>query len=350
MNNAMVAHLWANEQKGSAKGSNFFFDGDSIYSFGRHFEAGRIVRNKLGERAYLINTSRYSNTTGKHMSKVWNSLPTNALVFGMNELVESDISFVISKLEYISATADKYKRARTQISYREIWEPFKNLIAYIRFFNMGTPKQILKKNANEWLGAKHELARRSDEVKRKYVHELKRIFKIMLDHQSLADFGTVNLIIDEICGEGTWTAYTDRCQRHRAAKEEREAKAIKRAKIENENRKKTLEERVRKWKAGEINHLYIDSWYNQTEPNVWLRIKGDYIQTSKNINISLEEGRRLWWMVKIFHDGENFRHDLAKDMSGHSWEINSYKNDILTAGCHRISYEEMERIAKELGW
>lgn len=51
----MVAHLWANEQQESANGSNFYFDGSSIYSYGRHFEAGRIVRNKRGERAYLIN-------------------------------------------------------------------------------------------------------------------------------------------------------------------------------------------------------------------------------------------------------------------------------------------------------
>ena len=46
MNNSMIAHLWANEKKESANGSNFFFEGESIYSYGYHFEAGRIVRNK----------------------------------------------------------------------------------------------------------------------------------------------------------------------------------------------------------------------------------------------------------------------------------------------------------------
>lgn len=30
--------------------------------------------------------------------------------------------------------------------------------------------------------------------------------------------------------------------------------------------------------------------------------------------------------------------------------INRYENDLLTAGCHRIAYNEMERIAKQLGW
>lgn len=54
MNNSMVAHLWANEKQESANGSNFYFEGESIYSYGRHFEVGRIVRNKRGEKAYSI--------------------------------------------------------------------------------------------------------------------------------------------------------------------------------------------------------------------------------------------------------------------------------------------------------
>lgn len=38
MNNSMVAHLWANEKKESARGNKFFFEGKSIYSYGYHFE------------------------------------------------------------------------------------------------------------------------------------------------------------------------------------------------------------------------------------------------------------------------------------------------------------------------
>lgn len=32
----------------------FFFEGRSIYSYGYHFEVGRIVRNKCGKKAYLL--------------------------------------------------------------------------------------------------------------------------------------------------------------------------------------------------------------------------------------------------------------------------------------------------------
>lgn len=62
---------------------------------------------------------------------------------------------------------------------------------YIQFFNMGTAKSILKKSANDWLGTNHELSKSEDSIKRKHVHELKRIFQILLDHQGLKVLGTV---------------------------------------------------------------------------------------------------------------------------------------------------------------
>ena len=246
MNNKMVAHLWANEQQESAFGSNFYFNGASIYSWGTHFEAGRIVRNKRGEIAYLINEERYSNSTSQHQSYIRSAIPSGAMIFSvgynMNNL--GNMLFVVNQLEAIKDSAERYRKARTEISYHNIWNPFKSLMAYIGFFDLGTPKQLIKKNVNEWIGTKHELSWKSDKVKREHVRELKRIFQIMLNHKELAVFGTVNVIVDEICGEGTWISYIERCQKFRAAQEDREAKRIEKARVENEARKKTLEERI----------------------------------------------------------------------------------------------------------
>lgn len=361
MNNKMVAHLWANEQKESARGSNFFFDGASIYSFGRHFEAGRIVYNKRGEKAYLINTSRYllgngrysKITSSKHMPKVWEAIPTGSLTFGMEELSEGGMLYVVKQLETIKASAERCKRARTEdiLFFHDIWNNFNSLVKYINFFDMGTPKQILRLTANKWLGTKHELAWKSEKVKQEYVRELKRVFQILLDHQALEVLGTINVIVDEICGEGTWTSYTERCQKYRVAQKEREAKIIEAARIENEVRKKSLEERIKLWKAGEIQEINAPYRYYDLDdkPNVWLRIKNGKVETSKGIILSQTEAERLWKRIKSFHDGAQFQHDLARDSSGHGWAFNKYQNDMLTAGCHRISYSEMESIAKQLG-
>lgn len=352
MNNSMVAHLWANEKKESARGSNFFFEGRSIYSYGYHFEVGRNVRNKCGEKAYLLNDKYYSSSTCKHQRCVRSAIPTGSKVFsvGYNMSDDGSMAFITSQLELIKEVIEKYKKVRTELSYRDIWETFKNLMDYIEFFDMGTPRRLLKKSANEWLGTNHELSRKSDKIKREHVRELKRIFQILLNHQALKILGTVNVVVDEVCGEGTWAKYTIRCQRWTEGCEKREAIVLEKARKEEEARNKALEERIQMWKSGEISQLSYYCWSENDQPNVWLRIKNGKIETSKGIKVELTEAERLWRLIKVFHNGGQFQHDLALDVTGHRWAFNRYENNMLTAGCHRIAYSEMESIAKQLGW
>lgn len=94
MNNSMVAHLWANEKKESARGSNLFFEGRSIYSYGYHFEVGRIVRNKCGEKAYLLNDKYYSSSTCKHQRCVRSAIPTGSKVFSVGYNMSDDATWL----------------------------------------------------------------------------------------------------------------------------------------------------------------------------------------------------------------------------------------------------------------
>lgn len=275
MNNSMVAHLWANEKRESANGSNFYFKGESIYSYGRHFEVGRIVRNKRGEKAYLINDTYYSSTTSKHQYYVREAIPTGSKVFfvGYNISNTGNMAFVTGRLESIKDAIEKYKFARTELPYQNVWGAFKNLMGCIEFFDMGTPQRLLKKSANEWLGTNHELSWKSDKIKREHVRELKRIFQILLNHQALEVLGTVNVVVDEVCGEGTWAKYTIRHQRWIEGCEKREAIVLEKARKEEEARNKALEERIQMWKSGEISQLSYYCWSENDQPNVWLRIK-----------------------------------------------------------------------------
>lgn len=84
--------------------------------------------------------------------------------------------------------------------------------------------------------------------------------------------------------------------------------------------------------------------------NALLRVHNGCIETSMGIQVKAKEAVRLWKLVELFHKNEaDFRHDLVHDANNHNWSINSYKNDILTAGCHRIRYEEMRNAAMKLG-
>ena len=313
MNNSMVAHLWAHEQEESASGSNFFFEGTSIYSYGHHFEVGRIVKNKQGKKAYLINEDYYSATMSKHQRYVRNAIPTQAMVFSVGDNISDtgNMRFVASKLESIKKSIEKYKRAKTELSYTDIWGAFGNMMDYIQFFNMGTAKSILKKSANDWLGTNHELSKSGDSIKRKHVHELKRIFQILLDHQGLKVLGTVNVIVDEVCGEGTWIKYSERSERWRKGEEERERIKLERLRKEEEARYKDFDEKLEEWKSGEINFLNTPFYIPGEKPNAWIRIKGNIIETSKQIKIGIAEARKLWRAVSAMHRGAEFRHGLV---------------------------------------
>ena len=71
MNNSQVAHCWANQTKAKGRGSNFFFEGESIYSYGGHFEVARLVQTERGKTIALFDPTTYSVTTSRHQSEAW---------------------------------------------------------------------------------------------------------------------------------------------------------------------------------------------------------------------------------------------------------------------------------------
>lgn len=131
---------------------------------------------------------------------------------------------------------------------------------------------------------------------------------------------------------------------------EKEALIFEKRRKEKEDRKKKFEEQIEMWKSGKILELHPHYYLEDDQSNVWLRIKNGIIETSKNIKIERAEAERLWKLIKLFHNGSKFQRDMVLDTTGHKWKTNSYKNDILVVGCHRIAYSEMKGIARQLGW
>lgn len=63
MNNSEVAHVWAQQTKARATGSNFYFEGPHLYSYGRHFMVGRILPSGVA----VLTSRSYSVTTARHI-------------------------------------------------------------------------------------------------------------------------------------------------------------------------------------------------------------------------------------------------------------------------------------------
>jgi len=72
VNPQTVAHLWANQLQTEARtaNSNFYFNGDVIYSYGSHFPIAKHETNQKGTKVILFTTRSYSNTTAKQKNIV----------------------------------------------------------------------------------------------------------------------------------------------------------------------------------------------------------------------------------------------------------------------------------------
>lgn len=90
MNNDQVAHLWANKSRQQAKGSNVFFEGNTIYSYGHHFPMARLYKGVV-----LYTTGSYSVTTAKHLSIVRRAC-SHLTVFNVDDVSAEPSKFDIA--------------------------------------------------------------------------------------------------------------------------------------------------------------------------------------------------------------------------------------------------------------
>ena len=111
----MVAHLWANRTQDYARnpGHNFYFSGDTIYSYGSHFPIARHVETKRG-RAVLFTTRSYSSTTAGHKCVV-SSACRHLTTFHVPDVYGTDYraGFDSYRKRYLEL-AQKYTKARNR--------------------------------------------------------------------------------------------------------------------------------------------------------------------------------------------------------------------------------------------
>lgn len=82
---SQVLHLWANQSQSDARTKNVYFDGLKCWSYGSHYELGRLVEFR-GVRVALINDTGYSVTTNKHINWAYGA-SENMVRFKTTELM-----------------------------------------------------------------------------------------------------------------------------------------------------------------------------------------------------------------------------------------------------------------------
>ncbi len=114
-NHKEVAHYWANRSQLRGESGNMFFEGDTIYSYGRHFIIAKLVRDRHGETVALFNNDSYSTSTSKHQSYTRNAA-SHLKQFRVPDLDSSNTSHksnVMFLLQEINDGKYRFKRDRS---------------------------------------------------------------------------------------------------------------------------------------------------------------------------------------------------------------------------------------------
>lgn len=103
-------HIYAQrtQDKGRSSSGNVFFQNDTLYSYGKHFELAKFV----GDNVVLVNDTRYSVSTTKHQYITEQALRQYGCIY----ISSWDIREVNSRLEILKDKLSKAKKPEIYIS------------------------------------------------------------------------------------------------------------------------------------------------------------------------------------------------------------------------------------------
>lgn len=310
MNNREVAHLWAAQSRTGAKGSNFYFEGRTIYSYGPHFPVATI-HERNGRRAVLFTDRTYSVTTSKHQGYAANAvrhLPCFRVPH-ISPVVGRDHSENFNALaQRVADCATKAMRRTTE--QRVEWDAeeaaraHKALADYVTFF--GVRRKMIPMPG---FAAAFERARRIENP----------------DPASL-----------------------DKRERAKAAR-----KAAKEVKERKARELQAVHDMARRtdWRLfGEFTgYVHNSGRVSDTGP-VMLRVNGDAIETSMGARVPLAAAPMVWQAVSLARRrGREFSRGRGLARIG-DYPLDRIDADgTLHAGCHTIPYSELASMARALG-
>jgi len=292
-----IPHLWAHRTQDDArnKQGNLYFSGDIIYSYGSHFPIARHVTNEAGERAVLFTTATYSVTTSSHCSAVRSAIPSDIRVFHVPNVCHGRYSGSdLTADDHAGNMADYAERiekhvitsARARSSYAKTWN-------------------------NQHAGHLRDQA-----------------------FAYCAFFGLPVPNIPEVPEIDSDALTTIRKREAKRAAEK--AEQTKRERAEALVRQQEL---ITKWRTG----LYSGYFYDVP---VMLRIDGDEVVTSLGAHFPISHAKRaLAFVRKIRESGQGYVRN------GHTIHLGHYSIDrieadgTVKAGCHVVSWQEIERIS-----
>ena len=188
--NSELAHTYANQSQQSGRNSSgsFYFDGKTIYSYGRHFPIAKIVTNEQGLECMLFTYRSYSNSTSKQISIVRNATRQYKKIYCYSPEDSHELNFKswLNLAEIETAKLQKAKKPELYLNQLGILN--REALEYAEFFNIEIPitlQAVLsikdKKENLVYMSKKAELmkiekAKKEKALKIEYKEQLKKWF------------------------------------------------------------------------------------------------------------------------------------------------------------------------------
>jgi hypothetical protein len=301
-----IAHLWAHQTQPDARNpqGNFFFVGDTIYSYRTSFPVGRLVKNGHEIRAALITAESYSVTTSGHIHMARNAA---------RHLKEFEVPNPAASL--FKCSLDLRKLAAKAL--KDLRAAKSNPQRAIRF---------------------RELEGRVDKA---------NIFNVFFGYSARVEMPSDTTEIFAIT-----TAWEQARERRREAREANRSRVFRerreRDRAEAAELAVKMPQLLDSWRAG--NTVPELGYYRLYSLPVMLRVSGEEIETSLGARFPIDHAKRgIQFIRKVVASGNPFQ------ANGHRFPLGNYKietvdaNGNVKAGCHYVTYPEIERLAGVLG-
>ena len=282
-NGDQVIHLWANQSQTEARSTNVFFNGASAYSYGSHYELGRLIKVK-GHTVALINNRGYSVTTAKHISWAWGAC-------------SHMIRIKSSSFNWLQGLKDESANIKGELAA---------LLRRRTFWS----SSISSETINEYLGNDSYLGGR--------INEFNKTAKLL---------GKASLCVK------VTASYKRQLQAHIESRLKREAelKSPEHIKAKAEKAVKKAEKDITAWRQGGT----LTNALRSLKPML-IRVQGDSVQTSSGAHVPLNEALELFKRISCGLPVDD-------DAMG-SFKVDTVRNGEIKIGCHTFALSEVQSV------
>lgn len=298
-----VAHIWASQHQTSGRnsGGNFYFDNQTIYSYGSHFPIATIKGHDV-----FFTMQSYSNTTAKHISRARGAISHKNIIWVY------DVPVNFKYLDSVHENNLKY------------W------------------KREIQKMVNE-LGNKRNKAETRLSVIANNVAQLNTYcdyFKLKIKDKDLKSLLSLVNAPD----------FVDKAREAKAKQDELNAKKLKQA-------AKAYEQYITLWRKYDKDGLenlppkvkeLCNFYNNNSEAFTRLRFNANHnrLETSKGVQIPAEIAKRAYKQLNGCIEGSC--KEIAVPVMDYT--ITETTDKYIKAGCHTIPKEDVRYIADLLNW